>query len=151
MNKLRFWRQLPYVMIGISHPSEDLARECCKRGLALWISAPNDVSHHRVTRLLFSGVMFQAIVRFAAGCARDCVEPIFGGWAARFAAAFVIERPIEAKHALMKAGVRSTSKVSEVYASLFLRLSGLMARLKQSSSGAVMEQLVHYSNLTRTP
>ena len=100
----------------------------------MWTSAPNDVSHHRVTRLLFSGVMFQAIVRFAAGCARDCLEPIFGEWAARFAAVFVIERPIEAKHALMKAGARSTSKVSEVYASLLLRLSELMARLKQSSS-----------------
>ena len=131
VNKLRFWRQLPYVMIGISHPNEDLARECCKRGLALWTSAPNDVSHHRVTRLLFSGVVFQVIVRFAAGCARDCLEAFFCECAARFSGVFVIERSIEARHALMKAGARFTSEVSEVYASVLLRLSELMARLKQ--------------------
>ena len=152
MTKLRFWKQLPYIMIGISHLNEDLARECCKRGLALWASTPVGTSHHRVTRMLFSGEMYDAIVRFAAGSARDVIPPCFSAWAVKFAGVSVEERSIEARHAMMKAGARSATKVSEVYASLILRLPEIVERLDRSGSdGSVWESLVHFSNIARTP
>ena len=79
--KLRYWRQLPWVLCGIGHWEEQQARRCCIEALQLYAHSPPRVEHHPLSMLLCAPgtIGFHQVTLFANGvCTREELPYLHG-------------------------------------------------------------------------
>ena len=109
--KMSFWRQLPWVLLGIAHPNRQKAVECARRALALSQLVTARV-HWLVASMCTAGsICYQQLVLFISGA--DLLSlPTLALWAAKFRFVAIAERWIEGRHAIIKqllAGLHAAS------------------------------------------
>ena len=107
MTKLHHWQQLPWVLAGLAHVNEDVARRCAATALASFDQTPdNSVVHHRLTMKFCSHAspLRQNLQDFVNGTSRADLH-IFYAEVARFFFIPVTERTIEEPHGRIKRSI----------------------------------------------
>ena len=101
--KLSFWRQLPWILMGLGHYCPHTAQGCARRGLALARSAGAHVKHHVVVLMLCipGGSLYVEFIDFSGGVRALQDLPGLLVFAAKARFVRVVERWIEARHAIM--------------------------------------------------
>jgi hypothetical protein len=137
--KLNFWNELPYIIFGLAHFNEDVARSIAVLALALWVgSALPREAHHRLTIVFFAeGALRSELDAFIAGGTRNAL-PILWLALAKLFFVSITERDIEAVHAMLKQGVAGKGAFKDAVVSLasgrFLEIKRLVNNPKQGQS-----------------
>ena len=115
--KLGHWRQLPFILFGLGHPDEDVARSCFRSALQQWAAAGDAAEHHYISTVFCAeGSPANQLAR--AWCFDGHPRasfPLLERWAGRFRFTPITERWIEGRHALANAHLRSTRHASAVH------------------------------------
>ncbi len=115
--KFSHWRQLPWVCIGVAHPSRDVAASCMERAIALIPSASQEARRHPYVRLLCdpASPVFAEVV----GYIRDGIDlhdlPVLERIVGRFAFIPIAERWVESLHAKAKKDLMGAPHFSSVH------------------------------------
>ena len=149
--KMSYLGQLPWVLMGLGHPDDDKAKECMRKGLALFNLAGDGYNHHWVTMICCvpGSELNTAILQYIAGTINREDRPVLMRFAARWRFASVVERWIEGRHALMKALSRAVRNASVVH----LAYTGCWAPILRlvKHDPAFVENLARHCNEVRCP
>ena len=132
--KFQFWSTPPYIFCGLAHWDVEKARKCAAEGLRLFLLQPRHELHHRLTWLVCV-TWRDELDKFIAGDSlQNCCRP-FQLLIARLLMVPIVERSIEAKHALAKIALQSSHMHgSAVRMSLSNRLPEFARQLQQNPS-----------------
>jgi hypothetical protein len=115
--KMGFWRSLPWVLFGLGHTNEGIARTCGQRALQLFAQAGDNSDHHFLSMFMCSpgGRGHAEMLQFCGGNMPREQFPVLMRMAARFRFAMVTERWIEGRHAQIKSHLRAARHTSVVH------------------------------------
>jgi len=114
--KFAFWRQLPWILMGLAHHNVDEARACCRRALQIFQGMGDDAGHHWVSLLLLlpGSPGHAQMLAFVAGAAVE-ILPLLHRMAARFKLVPITERWVESRHALIKRMLHTATHASALH------------------------------------
>ncbi|CAE7281754.1 unnamed protein product, partial [Symbiodinium microadriaticum] len=155
--KFSFWTRLPYALLALSHPTEDVARNSARRLLGEWerLAEEARVQQHPLAKefLQDSGAphLRDLLVRFACGSISRCSDE-FQPVRARLASwsfAPLLERSIEGRHAVaQRASVRAPNH-SGAYISSALRMPACVEAIEADPQ--VLVRLEKHFSSVRLP
>ena len=110
--RLRFWQDLPWIIVGGAHPEEGAARRCLREAQRLWDELPEeakDWQHSLTNRLFTTPLLREELHAFSVeGVSRDEL-PVLRQFLAPLAFLQVSERTVEASHTQIGRCNRATS------------------------------------------
>jgi hypothetical protein len=141
--KTGHWRQLPWVLFGLAHWDRDKATECANRAMMLYASAGDEARLHWLVAMLCipGSVGWQQLQAFREGA--DLEEmPLLESVVARMFFAFVVERWIESRHAIMGRWYRNTYNASALHYAFMASLTALTDLTYQHMEGLSLQSLI---------
>ena len=129
--KVSFWQELPWILCGLAHFREEVARSCCALAVSLWDKIPVHGRHlaHNVARNFLDGPYRAELDAFVAGASRSNWSTALKIMVAILAFIPVAERIIEAQHRFIKKDSAAAINVGPVAASLSLRCNAVLEEL----------------------
>ena len=125
--KLSFWRDLPWVLLGLAHHNEGVARQCGKRALQPWEALPPEVTPHPLaSQMLNPGRARTELQDFIDGTPLHQL-PWLELLTSRFRFVAVAERWIESQHALTKKHLNNAPHAGVVH----IAFSGVQRPLRE--------------------
>ena len=120
--KLSFWRQIPWVLFGLAHSVRSKAVECAKRALSLAAATPRALLHPLAVKICLPGtICYAQIVAFINGA--DILSlPSLCWYVAGFRFATIVERWIEARHAIVNKILAGINHASMQHIAFFVSL-----------------------------
>ena len=98
--KTGFWSRLPWVLAGLAHADEAVARTIAQEALLQFEKDGRKDSHHRITWFWMQpGLLRNQLGQFANGARLEEIGAPLYGEIAKLRFIFVVETCIEAKHA----------------------------------------------------
>ena len=115
--KLGHWQQLPWILCGLSHHSSDIARQCGRRALQLYRTAPRDVRGHPLVRQLCSRTspLSQELQLFVDGDSELSAYPLLVPPVAKLKFITICKRWVEGQHAESKIHLRGAKRHGAVH------------------------------------
>jgi hypothetical protein len=144
--KLSFWSNLPWLLCGLAHFDEDVARDCARQAVALFDAAPPS-SHHRVaSRVLGHGLdLRREVDEFIAGKPLDDL-PALQDEVYPKAFITIVERRGEALHSELHKALAGR-RTGGSYASVALR----MPEMRDCARPSTYEQFAQHIREVRNP
>ena len=133
--KLHFTTVLPGLMVGIMHPDETVARRIAGMCVQQWDAATPDAHHRQTVQLMGKNEVRAEIARFRAGTRRAELGDPFWHHVGPLKFINVVERLVEALHALVKArgGRNLTRPLASCPSSFAFQSSGSAWKLTRKS------------------
>jgi hypothetical protein len=161
--KLSAWDRLPWLLCGLAHHDEGVARSCAARAALLFDSTPAAVSHmhHAITSAFLSREAPGG--RAPAASLRDDLDKFVGGEAlvnlsprllsavAKLKFIPVVERDMEAKHKDVKHVLASLTRHSAARVSLAIRGNQLWTALSLPDADVAAVEYLGLLDVARQP
>ena len=130
MSEIKFghWRQLPWVLFGISHPNHMIAVECARRSLQLAAGFEDRTHVHYLIGVLCldGGLLNRQMKVFAQGQTNMLDLDELARVAAKFHFTMITERWVESRHAISQRVLRGAPNAGAVH----LAYSGVIQSIR---------------------